>query len=215
MPSTHTSIYQSNNTKGWILMAVYWAIGLSVGIYSGHLQKMLKAVPQLPKQTYTRDHLLALGTTIVVQPRLLSRFDPFERPRDFSNLGTSVLFAIMNGALGETFLFLASYDIGYKYLFKGNSHVGGFSSFCVYSALIHAKFWLPHGFPKHISPTAPPFYKHGLPPYLIVSAAWMKLYVSTGDVLFVCLCHVLLNFLGARKMALQSPFSSTKKTSND
>jgi hypothetical protein len=208
-----TTIYQRNNAKGWALMLAYWAIGLSVGIYCGYLQKMVHAIPQFPKQTFTWDHLLALVATIAVQPRLLSRFDPFGRPTSNTSLGISIIFAAMNGAMGgETFLFLASYDLGYKY--TGNSHIGGFSSFSLYSALIHAKFWLPHGFPQHLPPTAPPFYKHGLPALILMSATWMKLYASTGDVFFVCLCHGLTDFFAARKIALQSPFSSTRKSTN-
>jgi hypothetical protein len=190
----NSKVYQHDSRAGWMYMSVYWLLGLVVGL-----------VFYLPTTTTTTafhrpssDHLLATAVTVFLQPRLLSRFDSFGRKVD---VPAAILFAVTNG-LCETMMFLASYDLG-RHL--TGSHTMGFVSFSVYAALIHAQFWLPYGFPQHIKPEAAPFLCHGLPELLILSLAWMHFYTSTGDIVYLCLLHMLSNCFVATKIRLQSP----------
>jgi hypothetical protein len=204
-----TMLWQVDNRQGWLLMMMYWAIGAIVGVQWGYLPFHISDSCQ------TIQHYVAAFVTLVVQPRLLSRFGSFGRKRNWFAV---LEFAVLNGT-SETVLFLASYDAG-KTLAKciGAPHsvavAVGFTTFCCYSGLIHAKFWLPHAFPRYTLPTAPPFYQHGLPELTLVSAAWLWLYESTGDTGSVCALHALTDFLGGAKMSLPSPFTTRLPTIN-
>lgn len=174
-------------------MGAYWTVGFFIGQFFGYF-------PFSDTTQISYRHLVAVLVTLGVQQRILSCFDCFDRKLD---LLAAVVFSVMNG-LCETILFLASYDFG-KYLCR-QSCIAGFTCFFLYSGLIHGKFWEPHVFPRHIAVSAPPFYLVGLPELCAISATWIALYTATSDVKFVCILHVIHNFLFALKIHLQSPF---------
>eukprot|EP00521_Asterionellopsis_glacialis_P002866 CAMPEP_0195263558 /NCGR_PEP_ID=MMETSP0706-20130129/10374_1 /TAXON_ID=33640 /ORGANISM="Asterionellopsis glacialis, Strain CCMP134" /LENGTH=132 /DNA_ID=CAMNT_0040317757 /DNA_START=250 /DNA_END=648 /DNA_ORIENTATION=+ len=129
----------------------------------------------------------------------------------------------MNGTL-ETFLFLATFDVGYDcvaffmspatdvtvvpYWTKMIAKLVGFTTFSIYSAIIHDKFWLPLVFPQHLKPNATSFHKSGLPAIIVMSIFWLLiLYDATSheNVLAVCILHTIFNALGSADICLPSP----------
>lgn len=174
---------------------------MAVGLLFGYL-------PPSTVHRPTQHDFVVLLITISVHPRLLSRFGMFGRR---GSIPAIVTFALCNG-ICETALFLASYDLGYNVSLQIISsyyyvpEIVGFTSFCAYSALIHAMFWLPHGFPRHVLKNAPPFHQKGLPELVILSMAWIYLYAKTGDIVSVCGLHILTDACAGVRIGLESPF---------
>mmetsp|Transcript_1267 Transcript_1267/g.1815 ORF Transcript_1267/g.1815 Transcript_1267/m.1815 type:complete len:277 (-) Transcript_1267:321-1151(-) len=209
--AAHGDIYQSNNNNGWRNMAIYWSFGLIAGIIFKYMPFQTDPMKDIFSSfSAAKNHLLALICTLGVTPRFIARYDNYSRN---PHLGAATSFAFFNGIF-ETILFLLSYDIGAtaiasKLLGFGSkigSRMLGFFTFFAYSALIHIKFWLPSGLPKHVRADAASFTKQGLPELMLMSISWIWLYVSTGDVISVCILHALFNFIGMNKIALQPPF---------
>jgi len=87
------------------------------------------------------------------------------------------------------------------------SFSAGFITHSMYSALIHAHFWLPHAFPPHVRADAKPFTSDALPYLTMLSAVWMGMFFVCEDPLSVASLHVALNIGAAHAMGLQPPWA--------
>lgn len=129
------------------------------------------------------------------------------------HIRVSAVNAVSNGIL-ETFCFLGVYDFGRHGLrekfYKPCAILIGRSLYYVYSALIHALFWLPLVFPQHTKSSAPPFHTHGLPLLTVTSIAWFTIYEVYDDVAFVCFLHMIIDGWAAWIIGLQAPWCQTK-----
>lgn len=205
--------WQECHARGWTYMGIYWLVGAFIGVWWRYLP-----FPPLSAQDYNQDqvnkwYLTASAVTLGVQPFILIRFGSFGRKFHWFPV---VIFGLMNGIF-ETVMFLASYDAG-RMLAKDVLGLStpaevttfAFSTFSIYSAMIHAKFWVPHGFPRNELPDAKPFHTHMLPFLTLISMSWLELYEMTGrgDVMFLCILHGITDALGAAKMCMASPFES-------
>jgi len=202
MKKTTTQRWQVDSQKAWFYMLVYWFCGWILGLRGGYL-----SVASWRQTSLTPWHSRVLLLTTVVQLYVnATRFSCFGRRRDYAGI---IFFAICNGT-AETMFFLGSYDLGRQVLArkmglsKAQDIALGFSIYCVYAALIHAFFWLPLVFPRHVRPDAKPFYTHGLPPVVVLSIMWLYIYEWYEDVLAVCLFHGIVDAMAAYAIAFPS-----------
>jgi hypothetical protein len=203
---THDCIFQRNNNLGWMWMAAYWSVGAIVSIMFGYTPSW-----KLIDSPFTHLHAMSLAITIGMASLFLQSTTNFGRPRNTGCILASFTFAALNGVF-ETILFLASYDLGSKWLHGILRTNHAFSAVALgllthftYSGVIHAFFWLPKALPAHRRPSKKPFYVRGLPELTMISVSWMTMYVFTNDIAFICLLHFILNFYGNLKMGLQLP----------
>ena len=230
-------IGQKNMSQGWLLMCIYWYIGIIVGYRSGYFSN--RSVWRIP----IHGNLLlwyAIGVIVTVYSHqvMRSRGSSFGRP---SHVPVALVFGVMNGTI-ETMIFIALYDQGSnlrKWLLSTNDEdyhydrdaetsntmtptaaatnytsrkVVGYVVFCLYCAMVHVLFWLPRALPPHLRTDAPPFHKHGLPPLLLMSAAWLLVYeVSNGTLTVPCVLHMYVDYSLATEIGLPGPFSSSEK----
>ena len=180
----------------WVLIFIYWIFGCIVGVKMGYFSSMFQHA------SFTPWHLYAFILTVVCQLHLNTRYSAYGRARNYNGI---VTYAVGNG-VAETLLFLACYDWGRyaSFLSEKQRILFGFAVFYFYSALIHALFWEPIVFPKHIRQYAPPFHTHDLPVLTILSISWLLLYEVYGDILAVCMLHSVQDFLVAYGMAFPS-----------
>ena len=198
-------MFQENAMFAWIYMGVYWFSSAALN------REYFARLVRFKEATFL--HLIALGITIACQNRFNQRFSRYGRPR---NVLVSAVYAVSNGIL-ETFCFLGVYDFGrhrlreFFLLSKPSAILIGWSLYYMYSALIHALFWLPLVFPRHTKSTAPPFHKHGLKLLTVVSIAWFTIYEVYDDVAFVCFLHMIIDGWAAWSIGLQAPCQATVK----
>ena len=195
--------WQIDSSTGWMWMGLYWSIGWLVGRMKGYVT----STGVITMKTVTAWHLVALVLTLLTHFVMDSRQSNFGRKRSWFAVA---LFAVCNG-ICETMLFLAFYDIGYDsakislHLKPPAAAASGFITLSMYSALIHAFFWLPQAFPRHILPDAAPFHKSALPALVVMSASWIALYEKFNDVATVCCLHILFDSMAASSICLQNP----------
>lgn len=200
---------QKNMKEGWKWMTGYWTIGALVGAKFGYFTRILE---RAPKSMVNPWYALAFVGTAICARMFNTRNTNFGRKFEFR---TSVVFSLANG-LAESTLFLASYDLGRKVLgnYFGMTRAGGivtgFSTYSIYSTLIHLLFWLPKGFPPHVKPTAPKFERQGLPIVVFMSMIWFAIYESFADPGFFCLLHTFFDWQGAVVMAMPGPWSEAE-----
>jgi hypothetical protein len=196
--------FQADPVAAWRNMGLYWAVGALVLVMGG-----VDTREGIPKQAFRGTlRLAAAFVTVMVQPLLLSRFGTYGRPRCWPAI---IVFSALNGTL-ETALFLAAYNVGKalegEVLPYELSVTAGFCVYCLYSAIIHARFWLPCAFPRHVLETAQPFHTRMLPALMLMSTAWITIYEVSQDVPFICLLHTLTDVLVAMRMNLPPPWKS-------
>lgn len=185
-----------NARNAWIFMATYWAAGFLIALAEGYTSKLTIQITP-----YT---MLVLVLSLLCQHFLSQRYSGFARKRLWVPI---IIFAACNGFC-ETMIFLGVYDIAHQIQLehKFATFALGFTLFTIYSALIHAHFWLPHAFPPHVKPDAPPFTKTGLPYLIIMSISWFLLYETQGEVLSICIIHFMIDAWAASIIRLPSPF---------
>ena len=199
------AVWQVDNNKAWRNMIAYWILGALVG----------NQINCFPTKVFSTDRnfpifaIVSAGlVTASCQAILLPRFGSFGRRRSWLAV---VVFALFNGSC-ETCLFLASYDAGKGVAARVGSNAWfvklvGYSAYSVYSALVHAKFWLPFVFPRHILPTAPLFATTALPALMAMSLAWLWLYEHSSHeaVGVIMLQHAFVDAVFAARICLPPP----------
>ena len=207
-------VWQENIVLGWTYMLLYWMAGAVVGMYFGYFAKFWPLFPTFHDSDtwcFFCYYAVAALVTLACQPALLRRFGRFGRRPSWV---ASILFALCNGTF-ETILFAVTYDAGklvarYACGTRCSKWIlvtTGFVAYMIYSAFIHAEFWLPRAFPRHALPDAPPFHTTMLPALVAVSAAWLLvLYEPTHNVGAVASLHVIMNACFAWHMALPAPW---------
>lgn len=225
--------YQPDPLLGWLLTLLYWCICLFVGVLLGYPRKLANQWKQIsiysheadPKQPENDLHLWIIsfiGMFVVVraQRRIRTRYTAFGRPPCET---ARWVFGLVNGVL-ETFMFAAVYSFGSGccfLLFGGYtfdfppppalvnylSISVGFSVLLVYLGLIHALFWAPCVFPKHVRENAPPFHKHALLPLTAITVAIIVPFINWGNLVIPSLLHVYLDLDAAKTMNLPGPFA--------
>jgi hypothetical protein len=201
------SSFQRHPRDAWIYMSIYWLLGAMIGQHYGYWAKMTS------ETTNTRNpasrflnlcRVIVFTITVLCQRNFNRRHCSYCRKRNVTAIS---VFSMMNG-LFETILFLFAYDLGRQNLAhrlrlsRPSAVCMGFMSCCIYNGLIHALFWMPYGFPRHVSKTAPPFHRHGLPLLIGITIAWLSLYEWYDDVVSVFLFHTLLDFMASWTICL-------------
>lgn len=200
---------QKDMKEGWKWLTGYWTIGAIIGVKFGYFSRLLQWAPKAMLNPW---YGLAFAGTALCSKMFNTRNTTFGRKFEF---GSSAAFSLANG-LAESFLFLASYDLGRKVLGsmfnmdKAAGIITGFSVYSIYSAIVHLFFWLPKGFPKHVKPTAPKFERQGLPIVTAMSLIWFGIYEQFADVAFFCLLHTFFDWQGAVVMAMPGPWSEAE-----
>lgn len=146
--------------------------------------------------------IVSFLVTIATQQRYLTRVDNFGRP---PSPAAAILFSL-NGIF-ETPLFLTSYCTGASMFGKKrpfSRFIAGFSSFFMYSWVIHYYFWQRQVLPLHIRRNARPFMTDHLPFLLLMSATWLFLFDAYDDVITVMLLHCATDYSAA--VAIHLPF---------
>jgi hypothetical protein len=216
---------------GWIWTIFYWIICLLVGVQFNYVVKWYQHMKRLMFQGIVLSDcsdasamvrgvltFIAIIVTVQAQRQLRMRYTSFGRP---DNMKTRWVFGIVNGVL-ETFMFTAVYDFGrgaYLLLSDGYAYfpprptlrlVSGSLLLTSYLGLIHALFWAPCVFPKHLKDDAPPFHKQALLPLFVITVAMMAPYVCCGDMVLPSLVHIYVDLDAVKTMHLPSPFSACK-----
>ena len=151
---------------GWARMAVYWAGSATLfwrRYYGGAQVVKMVLLGAGGRPGFA---LAAAGVTSSLLTHLKYASRTMTRGRACS-LPASLLFGVGNG-VNETLAFLASFDVGRRLAERLNapaivSFSAGFITHSMYSALIHARFWLPHALPPHVRADAKPFTSDALP----------------------------------------------------
>lgn len=212
MTTTSHLQWQSDIRKSWAYMLLYWCIGWTVGFFTDNLSKLVECIQDPVGVLGTVPTGIAIALIAAVQAHLNTRYSKFGRP---SNVLVALLFGLCNGT-AETMLFLASYDMGRVQLcnsIKCSKVLAisiGFVIYFCYSGLIHAFFWVPLVFPRHVRVDAPSFVLDGLPALILLSAIWLTLYEtqsSVRSVSAICVSHALVDTWTAMVIGLQPPSS--------
>ena len=213
MTSASSLKWQRNPEKAWAYMLLYWSIGWVVGFYTENLSKLIGGIQDPVRVLLTIPAVIACALTAVIQAHLNTRYCKFDRQ---SSMLVALIFGVCNGT-AETMLFLATYDVGRVLIGKNFqcSKVAAISIglviYFIYSALIHALFWVPMAFPKHLRVDAPSFVKDALPSLCLLSSIWLTLYeTQSNSVAIVCVLHGIVDTWSAMAIGLQAPFTRAK-----
>ena len=214
MTSSSHLQWQSDTRKSWAYMILYWCIGWTVGFFTDNLSKLFDCIQDPVGVLATVPTAIAIALVAAAQAHLNTRYSKFGRQ---SNVLVALVFGLCNGT-AETMLFLASYDMGRVQIcnsMKCSKAVAisiGFVIYFCYSGLIHAFFWVPMVFPRHVRADAPSFVLDGLPALILLSTIWLTLYetqISVRSVSAICASHALVDAWTAMAIGLQSPSSSS------
>ncbi|KAG7346012.1 TspO/MBR family protein [Nitzschia inconspicua] len=224
-------MFQTDPLLGWILASIYWSICLFVGIQLDYLHLWLYQMRQLLQHgrfSHMKGetgvmHLVVsvLGFAVVFksQQQLSTRYSSFGRP---VCKAANWVFGLVNGVL-ETFIFVAIYKFGQgACLFHLGGHTFnypppprfvqfislyvGFLPLMIYLGLIHALFWAPFVFPRHLRSEAPPFHKHALLPLVSITFAMMVPVIVWDDLVIPSIIHMYADLDAAGTMNLPGPF---------
>ena len=211
--------WQKDSRKSWAYMLLYWCMGWTVGFFTDNLSTLVICIQDPVGVLATPPTAIAIVLIAAIQAHLNTRYSKFGRQ---SNILVALLFGVCNGT-AETMLFLASYDMGRVQIcnsLKCSNFVAisiGFLIYFCYSGIIHAFFWLPMAFPRHVRVRAPSFVINGLPALILLSTIWLTLYETQSrvrSVSAICLSHALVDTWTAMVIGLPPPFFSVLRKPN-
>ena len=196
--------YQPNPLRGWAWILAYWSICVAVGIRQGYFKEL--RMQYKAHSIATPWYLAITAAVLTIQAQICFSARCTNHGRE-QNLFAIAMFGFVNGVL-ETIAFVSVYDRSSHLAASSKSDpiqvmIIGFSSLLIFLGLIHALFWMPLVFPRHVREDAPPFHTHALPVLMVLTLAMMGPYIYFGDLLLPCFLHVYVDLSAAYAMRMR------------
>jgi hypothetical protein len=220
----------------WVLMTVYWLGGAVMASWAG-LWELLNwllaagcwlSAPLFSTRSPGNQLLVLISVIITVGVQIVYYLKTPDPKRRLSRF-TGVVFPVCNGIF-ETILFILSFDIPAKLCFRDLppvlevgwtwkhilQFIVGFTTFCIYSGLIHALFWVKWVFPPHPKGMPPRHRKSKtviqtgqlVPMLTVMSLAWFLLYYIYQDVWIIVACHMIVDLFVHASEAIPAPWDN-------